>query len=134
MFLMFRLLAAGLVLASWLHAQTPSADTLLQHAVELQQRGDLEAAVSAYRDFLAVRPDEAPARSNLGVVLARLGRFDEAIAEYKKALELQPANTGIRLNLGLAYYKSGRIIRGRERILDRENAGPGEPTARSPAG
>lgn len=109
MFPMFRSLAAGLVLVRCLFAQAPSPDALLQHAVELQQRGDLEAAVTAYRDFLAVKPDEAPARSNLGVVLASLGRFDEAIAEYTKALALQPANPGIRLNLGLAYYKSGRI-------------------------
>lgn len=81
----------------------------MQHAVELQQQGDLEAAVKSYRDFLAVRPNEIAARSNLGVLLARLGRFDEAIAEYKKALDLEPGNAGVSLNLGLAYYKSGRI-------------------------
>ncbi len=108
-FLMFRLVPAGFILASLLFGQVSSSDPQLQHAVELQQRGDLEAAVTAYRAFLAARPSEAPARSNLGVVLAKLGRYEEAIAEYKRALELEPANSGIRLNLGLAYYKSGRI-------------------------
>ncbi len=123
-FPMFRSLAAGFVLASWLFAQTPSPDALLQHAVELQQRGDLEAAASAYRDFLALRPNEAPARSNLGVVLAKLGRFDEAIPEYRKALDLQPTNTGIRLNLGLAYYKSGRIAEAAKEFSNARSTAP----------
>jgi tetratricopeptide (TPR) repeat protein len=124
-FPMFRLLAAGLVLAGLLSAQTPSPEALLRHAVELQQQGDLEGAVAAYRNFLAVQPNEAPARSNLGVVLAQLGRFDEAIAEYEKALETQPANTGIRLNLGLAEYKSGRIGEAAKEFSKVREAQPG---------
>jgi Flp pilus assembly protein TadD len=108
-FLMFRSLVTGCVLAGFLCAQTSSPEAALQHAVELQQAGDLAGAVQAYRDFLAIHPNEVAVHSNLGVLLARLGRFDEAIAEYRKALDLQPGNDGITLNLGLAYYKSGRI-------------------------
>jgi len=106
---MYRLLATGLLLAGLLKAQTPSPEALLQQAVEMQQRGDLEQAVKAYDDFLSLRPNEAAVRSNLGVLLSRLGRFDEAVAEYKKAHDLDPDNAGIVLNLGLAYYKAGRI-------------------------
>ena len=75
---MFRSVAAGLVFAGLLFAQASSPDAPLQRAFELQQKGDLEAAVTAYRDFLVARPNEAAARSNLGVVLAKLGRFDWA--------------------------------------------------------
>ena len=106
---MYRLLATGFLVAGLLKAQAPAPEALLQQAVEMQQRGDLEPAVKAYRDFLSVRPNEAAVRSNLGVLLSRLGRFDEAIAEYKRALDLDPNNAGIVLNLGLAYYKPGRI-------------------------
>jgi Flp pilus assembly protein TadD len=106
---MFRSLVTGCVLAGFLCAQTSSPEAALQHAVDLQQAGDLAGAVQAYRDFLAVHPNEVAAHSNLGVLLSRLGRFDEAITEYRKALDLQPGNDGITLNLGLAYYKSGRI-------------------------
>jgi tetratricopeptide (TPR) repeat protein len=108
-FSMYRLLATGLLLAGLLKAQMPSPEALLQQAVEMQQRGDLDQAVKAYEDFLSLRPNETAVRSNLGVLLSRLGRFDEAIAEYKKAHDLDPSNAGIVLNLGLAYYKSGRI-------------------------
>jgi tetratricopeptide (TPR) repeat protein len=121
---MFRSVAAGLVLAGLLSAQALSPDALLQHAFELQQSGDFEAAVTAYRAFLALHANEAPARSNLGVVLAKLGRFDEAIVEYRKALDLEPANSGIRLNLGLAYYKSGRIAEAAKEFSTVKNTAP----------
>ncbi len=106
---MYRLLAAGLLLASSLFAQAPSPEEVLRHAAELQQAGDLEGAVKGYREFLALEPNEAPVHSNLGVLLSHLGRYDEAVVEYQKALDLDPQNAGIVRNLGLAYYKSGRI-------------------------
>jgi tetratricopeptide (TPR) repeat protein len=91
---MYRLLAAGFLVAGLLYGQTPE---------------DLEAAVKSDREFLAHHPNEVAVRSNLGVALSRLGRFDEAIAEYKKALDVDPENGTLALNLGLAYYKSGRV-------------------------
>jgi len=106
---MYRLLAAGLLLASSLFAQAPSPEELLRHAAELQQAGDLEGAVKGYREFLGLQPNEAPVHSNLGVLLSHLGRYDEAVVEYQKALDLDPQNASIVRNLGLAYYKSGRI-------------------------
>src|SRR5580704_4436839 len=106
---MYRLLAAGLLLASSLFAQVPSPEELLRRAAELQQAGDLDGAVTSYREFLGLQPNEAPVHSNLGVLLSHLGRYDEAVVEYQKALDLDPQNASIVRNLGLAYYKSGRI-------------------------
>jgi tetratricopeptide (TPR) repeat protein len=106
---MHRLLATGFLVAGLLKAQAPSPEALLRQAMDLQQHGDLQQAVTAYKNFLSLRPNESAVRSNLGVLLARLGRFDEAIAEYKEAYGLDPSNPGIILNLGLAYYKAGRI-------------------------
>jgi tetratricopeptide (TPR) repeat protein len=54
--------------------------------------GDLDGAIRAYRDYLAVEPDSVQARSNLGAALARAGRYDEAIAEYDRALQKSPDN------------------------------------------
>src|SRR5882762_2158864 len=104
---MYRLFLAALFLVGALFAQAPSPESVLRHAMELQQAGDLEAAVQGYREFLAARPNEAGVRSNLGVLLSQIGRYDQAIVEYKKALALDPGNAGIILNTGLAYYKSG---------------------------
>jgi len=91
-------------------AQEPAAnhDAILQHAIALQQAGDLDGAIRAYRDYLAVEPDSLQARSNLGAALARAGRYEEAIAEYGAGLQKSPDNPALLLNLGLAYYKTGR--------------------------
>lgn len=95
--------------AAALFAQQPAEnhESLLQHAVELHQAGDLDGAIRAYRDYLALEPDSLQARSNLGAALARAGRYDEAIAEYNLGLQKSPDNPALLLNLGLAYYKTG---------------------------
>ena len=93
-----------------LSAQQPAAgpDASLERAIALQQSGDLEGAIRAYREYLAAQPDSLQARSNLGAALARAGRYDEAIAEYDLGLRKNPDNPALLLNLGLAYYKTGR--------------------------
>ncbi|MGI8958895.1 MAG: tetratricopeptide repeat protein [Bryobacteraceae bacterium] len=121
---MFRFLVAGFALVGFLYAQMSSPEAVLQHAVELQQAGDLSGAVKGYRDFLALRPNEMAAHSNLGVLLSQLGRFDEAIAEYKKALDLEPGNANITLNLGLAYYKSEHIPEAAQEFLKARQTAP----------
>lgn len=78
-------------------------------AYQLQQAGELDRAADAYTAFLQQYPDNVEARSNLGVVLARLGRTDEAITAYREALRRSPSQQAIRLNLGLALYKAARF-------------------------
>jgi tetratricopeptide (TPR) repeat protein len=80
-----------------------------QRAVALQQQGQLEAAVLAYRDFLIAQPNNLAGLSNLAVVLVRLGRYEEAITEYERALTLDPRNATVRLNLAIARYKSAQF-------------------------
>jgi tetratricopeptide (TPR) repeat protein len=103
---------AGLVLSiagtAWCQ-EASGADTLLRHALQLHQSGDIAGAISEYRNYLAQVPDNVAARSNLGAALAHAGRFEEAIVEYRKALEAQPGNLPVRLNLALAYYKASEI-------------------------
>ncbi len=86
-----------------------TAEDAFARAAQLQQSGDLDAAIRAYRDFLGVHPQSIEALSNLGAVYARLGRNEEAIEQYKRALEVESHNTAICFNMGLAYYKSVQI-------------------------
>jgi tetratricopeptide (TPR) repeat protein len=86
-----------------------------QRAVALHQAGDLEAAVSAYREVLGLEPTNPAAQSNLGAALAALGRYAEAIAAYQAALS-RVDNPGIRYNLALAWYKSGDLTRAAEAL------------------
>jgi tetratricopeptide (TPR) repeat protein len=103
---------AGLVLSiagiAWCQ-EASGAETVLRHAIQLHQSGDIAAAISEYRNHLDQVRDNAMARSNLGAALAGSGHFEEAIVEYRKALEAQPGNLPVRLNLALAYYKASEI-------------------------
>ena len=103
-------LMAILVVMAGAHvfAQTPQ-EQLVQDAIEKQRAGDLQGAVSEYRNFLKRHPEAPPIHSNLGAALAGLGRFEEAVSEYKIALQQSPRLPGARLNLALAYFKMGRI-------------------------
>jgi tetratricopeptide (TPR) repeat protein len=100
-------------LAAWLAcaalAQQASPDTILRHAVELHQAGDIPGAIAEYRAYLKQDPKSIMARSNLGAALSRSGEYEEAIAEYRQALELEPRNVPVRVNLALAYYKISQI-------------------------
>jgi tetratricopeptide (TPR) repeat protein len=110
-------LTAGLLLP----AQTaPRTDTnaLLRQAIELHQKGDLQAAVPKYEAVLAANPDLAPARINLGAAYAALGRLDDAIDAYKKALPSASSNPALRLNLALAYYKRALYDDAIEQLLE----------------
>jgi tetratricopeptide (TPR) repeat protein len=94
-----------------------------QEAVALHQAGDLEAAVAAYREVLALGGRNPAARSNLGAALAALGRYEEAIEAYRAALEVV-SDPGIRLNLALALYKSGDMAEAAEELERLRGAKP----------
>jgi tetratricopeptide (TPR) repeat protein len=82
---------------------------LVQDAMQKQRAGDLEGAVTEYKQFLKLHPEATAIHSNLGAALAGLGRFQEAVPEYKIALKQSPRLAGARLNLALLYYKTGKI-------------------------
>jgi tetratricopeptide (TPR) repeat protein len=107
---MLRGLVFTLMVCSLAPAQE-TAEQILDHAITLQEAGDIEAAIRAYRAYLKLRPGAAEIHSNLGAALVRAGRYEEAIAEYKQALAKDPGNPPVRLNLALAYYKSGEFSR-----------------------
>ena len=106
--------------------QTAASEEILRHAVELQQKGDVAAAIPEYRAYLKQVPNNVIALSNLGAALAHAGLYADAIVEYRKALGVQPANDRVRLNLALAYYKASEISAAAEeaeRVLAKQ---PGE--------
>jgi tetratricopeptide (TPR) repeat protein len=92
-------------------AQAPAAnpDELLNSGITAQQHGDYKTAIEDYRKVLALQPELAEARANLGAALAAAGDFDAAIAEDTRALAAAPSKTAVRMNLALAYYKKGDI-------------------------
>jgi tetratricopeptide (TPR) repeat protein len=99
--------ALGACVSMGQQPSSASADALLGKAIAEQQRGDLKSAIADYRRVLALRPEMAEARANLGAALADAGDLDGAIEEDTRALTNAPDKTAVRMNLALAYYKKG---------------------------
>ncbi len=105
-----------------------SADDLLRKAISEQQRGDFKSAIEDYRKALAIKPDMADARANLGAALAAAGDLDGAIREDLRALDNAPDKTGVRMNLALAYYKKGDWQNAQREFAKVNAARPGDTT------
>lgn len=89
--------------------RSESAD-LLSHAsralefsrngVALEEDGNIDAAIEAYREAIALDADCVDAHYNLGVVLAKRGDVAESSAAYRRAIELNPEHADAHNNLG----------------------------------
>jgi tetratricopeptide (TPR) repeat protein len=88
---------------------TPAVDMYkkFDHAFELGERGQYQAAIAQWSGLAASNPDDARIRNNLATSLARVGKFAEAIPQYEKALELNPQYHAIHNSLGLALIETG---------------------------
>ena len=64
------------------------------------QRRELDAAEPLLRASIAARPDAAPLRNNLALLLRDRGLASEARAEFEAALALDPGYVEARTNLG----------------------------------
>jgi tetratricopeptide (TPR) repeat protein len=61
----------------------------------------IDAAIDALYDVLAIDPLSTAAYTNLGVAFRRLGRFEAAIETYRNALALAPEDSGLLNNYGI---------------------------------
>jgi protein O-GlcNAc transferase len=85
------------------------AANLTNQGVELEKRGNTQAAIEKYRAALELDPMENTVRRNLGLALCRAGRFDEGIRELKEILRLDPndAATTRALYIALEQARGG---------------------------
>ncbi len=72
-------------------------------------RGQAAEAVRHFSASVALKPDSAPARFNLGTALTVAGRLDAAILEYKQALTLSPMYASAHNNLGMVLATQGQL-------------------------
>jgi tetratricopeptide (TPR) repeat protein len=56
-----------------------------------------------------LKPDSAPAHTNLAANLVRLGKMGPAEQQFRKALELEPHNYEANHNLGEFYIQAGKL-------------------------
>lgn len=80
----------------------------LQRAEQLWQEGDLDAALEAYQQCIAIAPDHFDAHVLLGNRLKHLGRCAEALASFDAAGRLRPTEAGVHYNRALVLQSLGR--------------------------
>ncbi len=89
--------------------QDPEAvalNNLLTQAQAAMDRKDYEAAVQAYQQFLAKKPDDATVHYDLGYAYTACRNRRMQRAEYEKAISLDPKMASAYQNLGLTLLAS----------------------------
>ena len=78
-------------------------------AMDLMEKGDNQAAVTAFRELLKRKPQHALAHFNLGLVLERTGDQDAALAAYKDAVKQDPDMASAWNNMGVIFDGRGEF-------------------------
>jgi len=85
------------------------AATLVCAALARRQVETWRDSETLWRRAVAVDPENAAARNNLGDYLCWRGRFDEAIAEFREMVRIAPASAEAHNNLGYALRVHGDL-------------------------
>ncbi len=111
--------------------QFPEAVAALRGALEIQEdalgqlwlgmalddAGQPEAALAAFRKALEIDPESYEARHNLGYLLRSSGRPEEAVATLAPLLEKRPDQVRTLYELGLAQAEAGRSEEARATLV-----------------
>lgn len=76
-------------------------------------RNAVPEAITAYEQALALQPDNAPVRTDLGIMYRRAGRPEDAVREFDRAIAIDPKLENPRFNKGIVLLHD---------LNDRENA------------
>ncbi|MFQ5779213.1 MAG: tetratricopeptide repeat protein [Nitrospiria bacterium] len=77
--------------------------------ITLLRKGDVEAAVEAFRNVLAIQAQNVQARHFLGIALGIQNRIDEAIEQFEELLRIKPDAIDSRTRLAELYQVKGRL-------------------------
>jgi lipoprotein NlpI len=72
-------------------------------------KGQIDEAITAYRQAVVLNPNYAEAHNNLGNALNGQGQLDEAIAAWRQAIVLKPSYAEAHNNLGNAMRGKGHL-------------------------
>jgi tetratricopeptide (TPR) repeat protein len=72
-------------------------------------KGQLDEAIAAFREAIAIKKDYAEAHNNLGLARLHKGQLDEAIAQYREALRIKKDFVEARCGLGQALAGMGQL-------------------------
>jgi tetratricopeptide (TPR) repeat protein len=80
---------------------------LAEQGAELEDRGELDAAVDRYRDALTQQPDRHEVWIRLARALSASGREEEALDSWRQAVRLRPRDAEVLAGLGRSLLRTG---------------------------
>jgi len=107
---------------------------LKQKGLSREASETLEAAVTAGREAIRLKPDNARAHNNLGFALWARGKLDQSIAEYRTAIRLKPDYALARSNLGGVLLEQGKLNEAIAEFREAIRLKPDDAGARSKLG
>ncbi|MBL8876990.1 MAG: tetratricopeptide repeat protein [Phycisphaerae bacterium] len=86
---------------------TAKAIQLAEQALKAQRDGNLDNAISLYKQSINANPELSGVWTNMGVAMMEKQNFAAAAEAFKKALDLSPTDSRPLVNLGVAYLDRG---------------------------
>jgi tetratricopeptide (TPR) repeat protein len=77
--------------------------------VAYTRKGQLDQAIAAHQQAIALDPEGAVAHTHLGIALSLRGQGQQAIAAHQQAIRLDPELAQARYNLGVEYFQAGQV-------------------------
>lgn len=101
-------------LSLWADAVSKAPDKerpVMHYANAISATGQYEQARRLYEKVLALNPENATARYNLGIVYKLLGDYERAVEEWRRVVRLEPGHPNVHVNIGNYHFSRGELDR-----------------------
>ncbi len=95
----------------WVEFHPDQSGPLIELAQALSESGDPEGAATHFEAAMALEPDDAMTRYNMGVIMINGGNVEDGIRRLEEAIELQPEYPLAYINLGYAYARTEEYVK-----------------------
>jgi tetratricopeptide (TPR) repeat protein len=93
-------------------------DALLGRALDLQTRGNVDEAITAYEQVIAANVEQPAVHFNLGLLYQEKLRFDAAISQFERSIVHSDYTLGSHFALGECHRAKGRIDEALEHFIE----------------
>lgn len=91
-------------------SQNPTIVALVKESLELEEKRDLEGAINANQEVLAIEPKNECALNTIAGLYGLMGEFEEEVVWAKRAIKANPKFAKAYINLGNAQSSLGNLI------------------------
>ncbi len=88
-----------------------ASGTILQPAIDAENRGDFNTAIKLYEEALADDDSSASAHNRVGALYYKKGDPNAAVRHFERAIQLRPEFPRALCNLGACHNEQGRNLR-----------------------